>query len=241
MMVWLGSTILRWPSMILRWPSISCPPHMTDVGRDPPPHWLVRGVWWSNLVINSASKQKALQYSLVCQMEPWVTLHRTSSSSSATNLTSLSPPKKKTKLYFPVGPSFFPFNCPLGCLQSITDFPLSVLGHCSCSSASPPDHYENHLDYVDLSLMVPLGFIGFHFCHCSCIPALPAWLPREPSYLSGLEPGSPLWFVQVCPYLPLNKCPLVTWISILFIKIWICQYPMMYIGYSGIWIYSIML
>jgi hypothetical protein len=44
----------------------------------------------------------------------------------------------------------------LGYREPFSDSHLSSFGHRSCGSASLPDYHENHLTWVDLSLVVPL-------------------------------------------------------------------------------------
>ncbi len=61
------------------------------------------------------------------------------------NATSSSSPRKRVSCLFPFSLSVYPLNNPLGCLNSLIDFPLSVFSHHSHSPASLPDHHEKCL------------------------------------------------------------------------------------------------
>ncbi len=71
-------------------------------------------------------------------------------------------------------------------------FPLSIFGPRSPSPASLPGHHENHLIWVDLSLMAPLELRLFHWVSFSHSWLGPASLPgHHNDHLSGLERHGP--------------------------------------------------
>ncbi len=65
----------------------------------------------------------------------------------------------------------------LGCQKVLISFLLSVFGHWSPGLACLPGHHENHLIWVDLSLMAPLslGYFIESLCQHSCsLASLPS-------------------------------------------------------------------
>ncbi len=86
----------------------------------------------------------------------------------------------------------------LGCLELFSNSYLSVFWPPGNWSSLPSDYHENHLIWVDSSLIVPLGFSFRKYSPWvaagqSVQP--PAWPSQELSSLSGLEPDDPLWLV----------------------------------------------
>jgi hypothetical protein len=106
-----------------------------------------------------------LQYSLLlsqgfvtAQWYPSCHQHHYHNLTSSTSL-------RKNKLTLSLGLSLCPsLSRPLCCLQSFSDSHSSVFGHCSRGSASLPDYFENHLNSVDLSLVVPLEILASFEC-----------------------------------------------------------------------------
>jgi hypothetical protein len=73
---------------------------------------------------------------------------------------------KMRKLSLPVGCQFSLSMAQLAFQSHLSAFPLSAFGCSSHSPASPPDYHKNHKNHltkVDSSLVVPLGFLGFHW------------------------------------------------------------------------------
>jgi hypothetical protein len=165
-MVWLFSIIL----IILGWPSFSSPLPSSSPLRwykvrtslppfshacyqawpAPPPLPLLcgRSPEWSDLTINTESKWKVLQYSLAATRTcGYYATH--SASSSATPLIII--PQERVSNSFLVTPLEFLWP-PLGC------GPTGPASQARLPSDHlPSDHHENHLIWVDWSLLVPVG------------------------------------------------------------------------------------
>jgi hypothetical protein len=74
----------------------------------------------------------------------------------------------------------------LGCLELFSNSHFSAFGHHSRGSASLPDYHENHMTWVDSSLVVPLELywsFDWFFGHCS----------RSPASLLGLHKNHLVW------------------------------------------------
>ncbi len=112
------------------------------------------------------------------------------------HLTPLQHSRRKSMLTLLLGLSPAHFQLfPWAVKSCFPTFIWGILGHCSCGPASLPDYHENHLIWVDLSLVVPLEIqltLSF-FWPQHMRSSLPTWPSWEPYELIGLESDGPRW------------------------------------------------
>ncbi len=105
-------------------------------------------------------------------------------------------PRKESKLSLPFGLSLFLSSSSLAASNHFLNFLWASL--VTAHTVKPPclTYYENHLTWLESSLIVPLKFLAliersWLLLTQSC---LPPQTNKEPSDLSGLNLGSPPWF-----------------------------------------------
>ncbi len=119
----------------------------------PPPIALWKEFWWSDLTVKSKYKQKIPQFSLDWHTDLW--LH--CGSHLIIFISNISPFQHSLRAVTAC------LRGSLSCLKLFISFPLSVFGCQSPGLAFLPGHHENHLIWVDWSLMALFELGLFHW------------------------------------------------------------------------------
>ncbi len=100
--------------------------------------------------------------------------------------------KEKVEPFLAVTMTIFPLG--LLAFRVVFQLALKCLWPSLTMSSLPPGHHENHLIWVDSSLLASLELAQFRAPLATSHEVQPpAWMSREPSDLSGLDPDSSLW------------------------------------------------
>ncbi len=195
MNVWLGSVKLSWDLLSIRVDRHNPAPCAWLVkGENQLPRFSVGGHSWPTQT-RSGTKIPYYPYHYRTDLWQWDwfsfinTIHFNISLSSTTH-------EKKYACSFWLSLCLFSVSS-LGRLELFSNSHLSVFflppGNWS---SLPSDYHENHLIWVDSSLIVPLSFSLREYRPWAAARQLVqphAWPSREPSNLSGLEPDDLTW------------------------------------------------